>query len=332
MSGKKYDVFGIGNAIMDLQVQVSEEELASYGLEKSGMHLIDIDKSQSLIASLIGKEIKRSSGGSGANTIIALAQLGKTSAYSCIVGDDHKGREYFEELKELGVSLFNEPREGGPTGTSVVMITPDAERTMFTCLGITSNFGPEHVSEEAIKDSTWLYIEGYLFSSDTGRAAISHAIRLAKDFDTKIAITLSDGFIVEFFKEPVLEAIRDADLLFANKNEAMKLTGAADEIEALRILKDSSRSVVVTLGERGVIASLGGEDAEVKAFPVDAVDDTGAGDMFAAGFLDGVIRGLSVESCCALACFLAGKVVSQFGARLKEDLQSMIEDEPDLIV
>jgi sugar/nucleoside kinase (ribokinase family) len=330
VSAKKYDVYGIGNAIMDFQMEVTEEELSSFGLEKGSMTLAEAADHQKLLASLLNKEIKQSSGGSGANTIIALAQLDKSVAYGCIVGNDSRGIEYFEELQSLGVSLFNQPLEGGVTGLSMVMITPDAERTMSTCLGITSTFGPEHVSDDAIKDSHWLYIEGYLFSSETGRAAVRHAISVAKSSGTKVAVTLSDGFIVDFFKDEVTAAITGADLLFANKNEALKYVAVEDEVEALRVLKTLSKNVVITLGGKGALASFGGEEAKVKAFTVKAVDDTGAGDMFAAGFLDGIIRGLSVADSARLACFLAGKVVSQYGARMKGDILSMVEKEPGL--
>ncbi len=331
MSARKYDVYGIGNAIMDLQLEITEEELQKFGLEKGSMTLAESAEHQKLLAALFGKEIKQSSGGSGANTIIALSQLGKSVSYGCIVGDDPRGNEYLSELKELGVSLFNAPVSGGVTGLSIVMITPDAERTMSTCLGITSTFSPEHVSPEVIADSKWIYLEGYLFATDTGRAAVGHAVSCAKTSGTKIAVTLSDGFIVDFFKDSVTETIREADLLFANRNEALRYTGVEDEVEALRILKQMSKNVVITLGERGVLASFDGVETQVEAFSVKAVDDTGAGDIFAAGFLDGVLRGLPVADSARLACFLAGKVVSQYGARLKGNVLSMVENEPGLL-
>lgn len=331
MNVKKYDVYGIGNAIMDLQVEVTEQELASFGVEKGSMRLVDFDTLKALEKSLENKEIKRSSGGSGANTIIALSQLGKTAAYGCIVANDPVGTQYFSELQSIGVSLFNQPINKGSTGLSVVKITPDAERTMSTYLGITSEFGPEHVSEDAIEDSHWLYVEGYLFSSETGREAVTQAIEAAKNVGTKVAITLSDGFIVEFFRYSVIEAIEKADLVFANKNEAMTLTKATDEVEAIRLLKQHCSNIVVTLGEKGALASYEGEDAQVDAFPVKAVDDTGAGDIFAAGFLDGCLRGLPVKSCLLIGCYLASKVVSQYGARIRGDLRLMVETESGLI-
>lgn len=331
MAARKYDVYGIGNAIMDFQLEVSEEDIQNFGLEKGSMSLAEEGDHKTLLSALSGKEIKQSSGGSGANTIIALSQLGKTVAYGCIVGDDERGKEYFSELKDLGVSLFNAPIAGGRTGLSVVMITPDAERTMSTCLGITSTFGPEHVSKHAIEESKWIYVEGYLFSSETGRLAVREAIKHAKDSGTKIAVTLSDGFIVDFFKDSVTEAIQDADLLFANKNEATRYAGVEDEVEAMRELKKICKNVVITLGEKGVIASYEGTDAQIESFPVKAVDDTGAGDMFAAGFLDGILRGLPVAEASRLACFLAGRVVSQFGARIKGDILALVENEAGLL-
>ncbi|HMO16567.1 MAG TPA: adenosine kinase [Oligoflexia bacterium] len=332
MSVKKYDVYGIGNAIMDLQVEVSDAELSSFGVEKGSMRLIDFETLNNLQHALKGKDIKRSSGGSGANTIIALSQLGKTAAYGCIVADDPVGNQYFSELQTIGVSLFNKPvTSESLTGHSVVMITPDAERSMSTYLGITSTFGPEHVSEDAIEESHWLYVEGYLFSSDTGREAVNQAISAAKNSGTKVAITLSDGFIVDCFRDPLISAIGKADLIFANKNEAMSLTKTPDEVEAIRLLREYCPNIVVTLGEKGAIASYDGVDDQVDAFPVIAVDDTGAGDAFAAGFLDGCLRGLPLRSRLLIGCFLASRVVSQYGARIKGDLRMMVETEVGLI-
>lgn len=331
MSTQKYDVYGIGNAIMDLQFELAEDELVSLVLEKGGMTFVDEEFHSNLLATHFNKEIKQSSGGSGANTIIALAQLGMSVAYGCIVGNDSRGLEYLSELKSLGVSLFNDPVKDGVTGLSVIMITPDAERTMATNLGITSTFGPEHVSNEVISDSSWIYLEGYLFATESGRNAIRQAISQAKVAGTKVALTLSDGFIVDSFKDSVTETLRSTDLLFANKNEATRFVGVQDEVEALRELKKIVKNVVITCGEKGVIASCEGEDAEVKAFSVTAVDDTGAGDMFAAGFLNGHLRGLPLETSLRIACFLAGKVVSQYGARIKGDLRALIQSEAGLV-
>lgn len=327
MSAHKYQVYGIGNAIMDYQVAVSEEVFSGFKVEKASMQLVDSDVLNQMLSELpTSSEIKRSSGGSGANTVISLAQLGHSVAYGCIVGDDEVGESYIGELKELGVSTFNNPVAGGQTGRSLVMITPDAERTMNTCLGITSSFDAQYVTEDAIKESQWIYIEGYLFATPEGQRAALHALKLAKQHQTKVAVTFSDGFIVEVFGDALAEVAKASDLIFANKNEALKFTKKSDPVEAFRELRAMSQGgLAVTLSEKGAMVAYGDDTADVESYPVTAVDDTGAGDMFAGGFLDGIIRGLDVRDSAKIACYLAGRVVSQYGARIHGDLRDLVD-------
>jgi len=326
VSTHKYQVYGIGNAIMDYQVVISEEEFKKFDVEKGSMQLVPTDVLNQMLADLpAGTEIKRSSGGSGANTIISLAQLGHSVAYGCIVGDDEVGESYLGELKELGVSTFNDPIADGQTGRSLVMITPDAERTMNTCLGITSTFDLQHVSEEVIKNSEWIYVEGYLFATPEGQRAALHAVKLAKQYNTKIAVTFSDGFIVEAFRDALHEVASNSDLLFANKNEALKFTKTTDPIEAFRELRTlSSGGVALTLSDKGALVGFGKDTAEVESYPVTAIDDTGAGDIFAGGFMHGLVKGLNVQDSAKIACYLAGRVVSQYGARINGDLHEIL--------
>ncbi len=326
MSNKKYQIYGIGNAIMDYQVAVTEEVFNKFNVEKGGMQLVGSDILNQMLAELPpSTEIKRSSGGSGANTILSLAQLGHSVGYGCIVGNDEVGESYIGEMKELGVSTFNPPVSDSQTGRSLVLITPDAERTMNTCLGVTSTFDKQHVSEEVVKDSEWLYIEGYLFATPEGQRSALHAVSLAKKHDTKIAVTFSDGFIVEVFGDALREVAINADLIFANQGEALKFTKANDPVEAFRELRSISRGgVALTMGENGALVAFGDETAQIEAYPVKAVDDTGAGDIFAGGFMHGLIRGLSVESSGKIACYLAGRVVSQYGARIVGNLSEIL--------
>ena len=330
MNNKQFAVSGIGNAIMDLQVELSFEEFKTYGLESGSMNLVD-EETFNKISDQLGstKEVKISSGGSGANTCVALAALGNNVSYGCIVADDSMGVTYERELAELGVKLYNDRISNAVTGKSLLMITPDAERTMNTFLGVTQTFGSAHVNEEIIANSSWLYVEGYLFSTEDGRKSIERAIEIAQKSNTKIAITCSDGFIVEFFRDAVLEACNKADLIFANKNEALKLTQNTDENKALEDLLKLADAAVITLSDKGAIAASKTESVKLPSFKVKAVDDTGAGDMFAAGFLDIYLKGGSLEDSVKQGSYLASRVVSQFGARLNEDLKKLMSSSED---
>lgn len=326
MTEKRYEVYGIGNAIMDLQVRAADESLARFGLEKGGMQLVEPDRQQELIAHFAGSSVHKASGGSAANTVIALSQLGARTAYGCVVGDDENGRLYLNEMKSLGVDLHIPPTPGGTTGTSLILITPDAERTMNTHLGASAGLTGRLINGELIAESEWLYVEGYLFASPDGQDAIRTALDFAKQFGTKVAITFSDGFIVDVFGGPLREAVGQAELIFANRVEALKFTGAADEHTAFERLRAAAPSVVMTLSERGAWVAMNGVEERVEPFPVVPVDDTGAGDMFAGGFLYGVTKGLGPRDAGRLACFLASRVVAQLGPRIAGDLRKLARD------
>lgn len=330
MAVKEFEVTGIGNAIVDLLVEVNFEEFQEFGVEAGSMNLVDAGGFSALKNKLGSKDMKISSGGSGANTCVALSSLGNKVSYSCIVGDDEMGQGYEREFNDLKIYLHNKKIPNQPTGMSLLMITPDAERTMNTFLGVTSSFGPEHVDAESIIKSKWLYVEGYLFSTEPGKRAIYNALEIAKNNNVKIAVTCSDGFIVDLFKEDVLNVCKNADLIFANKNEALRLTGTDNEDAALQQLKQYAETVVITLSEKGALASHLGEDLRESSFLVKAVDDTGAGDMFAAGFLDSIIKGKSLRESVLVGSFLASRVVSQFGARLNQNLEIFIKQSEEL--
>lgn len=323
---KRLNVYGIGNAIMDLQLFVSEDEFSQLGLEKGSMTLVDAEGQNALLEKFKAKEINQASGGSAANTIIGLTQLGAKSAYGCLVASDDFGTAYASEMSSLGVELHTDKVNQKQTGSCVVAITPDAERTMNTFLGVSAEFSPEHVSEAHIADSEWLYIEGYLFSSEQGCKAVKKAIESAKSAGTKIAITFSDGFIVNVFGDALKEAVSSADLVFANAGEAMAFAGVSDEREAFEALKKEIPSVAMTLGSRGAWIWHEKQEHVIEPFPVKAVDDTGAGDMFAGGFLYGLSQGYYAEVSGKIACFLASKVVSQLGPRLNEDYKSDVSN------
>lgn len=326
MSEKEFDVSGIGNAIVDLQVEVSFEEFASFQLEAGSMNLVDQAAFNSLHAKLGNKDLKISSGGSGANTCVALAALGNRVSYGCIVAEDEAGNSYEEELRYLGVHLYNQRIKDMSTGKSLLMITPDAERTMNTYLGVTSTFGSQHVDERIIGMSEWLYIEGYLFSTDSGREAISTAVRIAKENNVKIAVTCSDGFIVDIFKEDLMAVCKESDMVFANKNEALKLFSETSVENALMKLKEITKVGVITLSDKGALAVTNNEQSSVESFQVKAVDDTGAGDIFAAGFLNSYRKNNSLNEALLNGSYLASRVVSQFGARLEGNLEEVLNN------
>lgn len=327
MSKGGLQVYGMGNAIMDLQLNISEDAFAQLGLEKSSMNLVDVEQQTRLLEQFRNENIHRASGGSAANTIIALTQLGAASAYSCIVGDDQFGQAYIKEMSEIGVKTHNSEIAGGVTGTSVILITPDAERTMNTHLGISAELSSSHVDEEILSSAEWLYIEGYLFSSPSAVEAVNHAVALAKKHGVKVAVTCSDAFIVEVFREPLTEVLKQSDLVFANYREATAFTGEEDQDLAFAALAEIVPVVAVTMSEKGAFVGSKESKHYIEAQQVPLVDATGAGDMFAGGFLYGLTNGLSVEESGKLACFLGSTVVSQMGPRLEGNVRELAQQQ-----
>lgn len=323
---KSIDVYGIGNAIMDLQLQVSEEDFARLSLTKGGMSLVAVEEQEKLINEFHGLDINQASGGSAANTIIALAQLGSSVAYGCCIGKDDYGLYYQNEMKELNVTCDTEPLDGSVTGTCVVLVTPDAERTMNTSLGASANFSSSYVDEDKIRSAKWLYVEGYLFSSELGQEAVSTAIEYAKKHNTKIAVTFSDAFIVEVFRDALEKAVESADLVFANITEAKAYVGGEGAEEILAKFKKVAPSGAMTMSDEGAwVWDASGEYFQ-EPFKVLAKDETGAGDMFAGAFLHSLVHTDSLQESSRLACFLASKVVSQLGPRLNCDVAMLLEE------
>lgn len=321
---REYAVYGIGNAIVDLQIRAEDGDLEKLCLQKSTMKLVDVLEQKKAIEYFHGLDINCASGGSAANTIIALAQLSLPVSYGCLVAADKFGLGYLSELKELSVVVRNKPVEDEITGTSLIVITPDAERTMQTNLGISAKFSPEQVDEELIRKSQWIYIEGYLFATQEGRAAVRKAVASAKLSQTKVALTFSDTFIVHSFRDFLLEILQDTDLVFANIAEAKSFVGVTNEDDVFSFLRENVSNIVVTLSERGARGVWNGEEFDVQAVKVELVDLTGAGDMFAAGFLYGVLKGVNPREAGRIGCLLASKVISQLGPRLNGDLTKYI--------
>ncbi|MCX7909067.1 MAG: adenosine kinase [Ignavibacteria bacterium] len=321
---KDIELCGLGNGLVDLLYEVSFEELEQLGLRKGEMRLVDSELQKKLLDKLSGRDYKICSGGSAANTIIAFSQFGGKSAYHTVVGNDSYGEFYVREFNELGI-LLNAPMIDEPTGTCIVLITPDSERTMNTSLGATANFGIEHISKDYLQRAKWIYLEGYKFSAKKSTEALFFAIDIARKYDTLVSLSLSDVFIVNNFYEQVLKALKQVDLLFCNENEAMALTDTNEFEKAKVLLSKIVPNFVITRGEKGSYAFFAGKEHYFDAYKTKPIDTTGAGDMYAAGFLFGLIRNRDIEFGGKLASFSASRVVSQFGARLKDDLSSYIQ-------
>jgi sugar/nucleoside kinase (ribokinase family) len=316
---RPFQVCGLGNAIVDIFVEVSDAEFASLGFERGTMVLVDQTAQKSLLDAYQTHEPKLVSGGSVANSIIAFSQLGGKAAFIGCVGDDRYGLFYANEFEELGIDIGNPIIVNETTGTSVCIITPDAERTMRTSLAVASHLSARHVDEERIKNADWLFIEGYVFANpDTGQTAIEEAVRLARKHSTKIAVTCSDAFIPQVFGDALRSALQYTDLLFCNETEACAITGAATARDAFDKLKDTVPSSVVTNGPHGAYIRHAGVEALVPAFPSEPKDLTGAGDMFAGAFLHGITHDVPPDQAARAANFLSHKVITQVGARLHQ--------------
>ncbi len=324
----EFDVCGLGNAIVDIFLELSDEEFRALGFERGTMRLVEQAEQKELLGRFLSREPRLVSGGSVANSVIALSQLGGRAAFVGCVGDDRYGLHYQGEFEELAIDIGNPVIVGETTGTSLIVITPDAERTMRTCLAVSSHLAARHIDEERIKNARWLFVEGYLFANpNTGQGAVREAIRVAKKHGVKVAITCSEAFVVQHFGDAFFDALRQADLLFANATEACAAAGgAASAADAYARLKAVVPSVVVTDGPHGCYVRHKGVEAHVPAFPCEPKDLTGAGDMMAGAFLYGITHGVPADRAARAGCFLAMKVISQVGARLHHGARSFWEE------
>lgn len=313
----QYDVYGVGNALVDVEAQVSEETLEKLRFAKGVMTLVDDETQQKVLKELDGVPIHRCAGGSAANTIMGVADFGGKAAYAGKVAGDEIGEFFLQDMRKMGVAIEVPPAEG-QSGTCVILITPDAQRTMLTSLGVSSTLSPDDVREDEIQKAKYVYIEGYLFTGADPKAAALKAIELAKKNGVKVAFTVSDPFLIQNFREEFWELITGpVDLLFCNLEESRSLTGLQDPIECAREIHRHAENVALTLGENGSILMHAGEAIPIEGVEVEAVDTTGAGDMYAAGLLYGITNGLSWQRAGRLASHAAARIVSQLGARLK---------------
>ena len=328
MAEAKYDVLGIGNAIFDVLVQTDEGFLSRHGMTKGGMALIDEAGALSIYKDM--GPATEMSGGSGANTIVGIAGLGARTAFVGKVKDDQIGRLYAHDIRAAGVAFETAPASGGPaTGCSYILITPDGERTMNTYLGAAQELMPGDIDAAQVAASAMLYLEGYLWDPKSAKEAFVKAATIAHDAGRQVALTLSDSFCVDRYRGEFLDLMRKGtvDLIFANEAELHSLYQTSDFDTALTQLRSDTKLGVVTRSEKGcVVASKDGVTA-VPAFSIDKiVDTTGAGDLFAAGFLFGLVRGAGYENAGRLGALAAAEVIQHIGARPQVSLKELAKN------
>ena len=327
MTSAKYDVLGIGNAIFDVLVQTDESFLGRHGMTKGGMALIDEARALSIYGDM-GPAIEMS-GGSAANTIVGVANLGARAAYVGKVRDDQIGRLYTHDIRAAQVAFETKPASDGPaTGCCYILVTPDGERTMNTYLGAAQELMPDDIDAAQVAASAILYLEGYLWDPKSAKEAFVKASTIAHEAGRQVALTLSDSFCVDRYRGEFLDLMRSGtvDLVFANEAELHSLYQTADFDTALTQLRSDVKLAVVTRSEKGCVVAAKDGVTAVPAFPIDKiVDTTGAGDLFAAGFLFGLVRGAGFEAAGRLGALAAAEVIQHIGARPQVSLKELAQ-------
>jgi sugar/nucleoside kinase (ribokinase family) len=325
VSTARYDVVGIGNAIVDVIARAEEDFLIAHGMPKGGMQLIDEARARAIYDEM-GPAIEIS-GGSAANTIVGVASFGARAAFVGRVKDDELGYTFAHDIRAAGVAFTTPFAVDGPsTGRCYILVTPDGERTMNTYLGVAQHLAPEDVDAELIAASTITYLEGYLWDPRNAKEAFRRAAALAHGAERLVALSLSDAFCVDRWREEFRELVRGGtvDILFANEAELKSLYQTADFATAAAALRQEARLAVVTRSEHGCVVVNSGGIEQVAAFPVErVVDTTGAGDLFAAGFLVGLARNASHETAARLGALAAAEVIGHLGARPETSLKDL---------
>ncbi len=326
MTAPTIDVIAIGNAIVDVMAPCDDTQIEALGMTRGGMTLIDTDQAHALYEAMgPAREI---SGGSAANTLAGLAALGANCAFIGQVADDQLGEVFAHDIRAAGIAFKAPARVGEPpTARCLIFVTPDGQRTMNTYLGASQFLPPEALDEAQIAAAKVLYLEGYLWDPEEPRAAMRRAISAAREAGREVAFTLSDAFVIARHGDD-FRALIDAgaiDILFANHVELAALTGCEDFHDGIAALKHKVPTLVVTRSEQGAVAVRGGAAAEVPAEPVArVVDTTGAGDLFAAGFLFGHVNCRSLDACLKLGAICAAENISHYGARPEANLRELV--------
>ena len=323
---KKYQVVGIGNAIVDVFAQADDSFLELMGIEKGIMQLVERERGELLYAAM--KDRVQAPGGSVANTLAGLGMLGLKSAFIGRVHDDALGRFYAKAMADEGTDFVNAPVPGGelPTSRSMIFVSPDGERSMNTYLGISSELGPEDVSDAVAGDTEVLFLEGYLYDKPKGKEAFERAARLCRQAGGRAGIALSDPFCVNRHRPDFRRLVRDLDYVIGNQHEWESLY-ETDLDSALKLASADCGLVACTRSGEEVIVLRGTERAVVPVRRVVPVDATGAGDQFAAGFIYGMATGQSLEVAGRMGCVAAAEVISHFGARPEADLKALFRKE-----
>ncbi len=313
-----YDVYGVGNALVDIQARVPDDFVTRLGLDKGIMTLVDDEAQANVLTQLAGVPLNRCAGGSAANTIVGLADFGGSGAFAGKVASDEVGDDFLRDLRDLGIEYRVERAAEGQTGTCAVLITPDAQRTMLTNLAVSTSLSATDIDESMVAAAKYIYVEGYLLTGESTKQAAYHAMALAKQKGVKVAFSASDPFLINLLRDEIWELITGpVDLFFCNEEEAKSLTGKNDPVQCAAMIHEHAENVALTLGPKGSILMHGGETIPIEGVDVDAIDTTGAGDMYAGGLLYGITSGMSWHQAGHLASHAAARVVAQMGARLE---------------
>jgi adenosine kinase len=327
MSTLRYDVLGIGNAIVDVLARAEDDFLVKQGMAKGGMMLIDQPRAEAIYDAM-GPSVEVS-GGSAANTIVGIASLGGRGAFVGKVKDDELGRIFGHDIRAAGVAFDTPPASSGPaTARCYILVTPDGERTMNTFLGAAQDLHPRDIDPDAVAAAQITYLEGYLWDPPHAKEAFVKAATIAHGAGRRVALTLSDAFCVDRYRAEFLDLIRKGtvDIVFANERELHSLYQTADFDTAVNAIRTDAKLSVITRSEKGCLVVTREQNDAVRAEPVDkVVDATGAGDLFAAGFLVGLARGEDHRNCARLGAIAAAEVIQHMGARPETSLKELAE-------
>jgi sugar/nucleoside kinase (ribokinase family) len=315
----KYNIYGIGGALVDTEVEVSDEFLADAKIDKGVMTLVDESRQKELLDAVSAKDLKllKKCGGSVCNSVVAASTLGAKAFFSGKVADDDDGELFVGDLNKAGVDFHSAGQDPGTTGKCLVMVTQDAERTMNTFLGASDTLSAKEIDLEALGDSEWFYVEGYLVTDEARTKATREAVEFAREQGVKIAISLSDPFVVDVFGDALRDVIGSGvDLVFCNKHEALAFTRTDDLGSAIEKLKTITKAFAITDGASGAITYDGDLVLRSEGLSAKAIDTNGAGDIFAGAFLFAITSGEGYDWAAKLANYCAARVVAKFGPRL----------------
>ena len=315
----KIDVFGIGNPLIDIITGVSDSEIVKLKKNKGGMHLISFEEREEILNLIQSREIAYQCGGSAPNTMISLSHFGLKTALSGKVGKDEYGLKYISALENSGV-ISNIVQDNGPTGSSIILLTPDSERTMNTFLGVNRQYRKSDLDENLLLQSKYFYFTGYMWDTEEQKQAILRAIEICEENNIKIVFDVADPFAVNRNKNDFLDLIKQhVSILFANEQEAEMLCGSKNAEQNLAYFEEYTGIVNIKMGAKGSFTASGNKKNFLKITPIEAIDSTGAGDMYAAGFLFGLLKGKDAFKAAEYASFAASEIVKVKGAQFSEE-------------